>query len=261
MPVADDLILLQEAARAAGDIALGFFKCDPEAWEKPDSAGPVTEADLAVDRMLREDLCAARPDYGWLSEETEDTPDRLSHDKVFVVDPIDGTRAFIEGSPTWAHSLAIVDRGQVTAAVVYLPVNDSLYAAQLGGGATLNDASIHVRETARLDDASLLAARPVFDAWNWRDGQVPTVKRQFRSSLAYRMSLVGEGRFDAMLTLRATWEWDVAAGALIVTEAGGRVTNRRLDALRFNNPGGQVNGVLAASPTIHNAIGARLSQA
>ncbi len=259
--MADDLTLLQDAARAAGDIALGFFKRDPEAWDKPDGAGPVTEADLAVDRMLREELCAARPDYGWLSEETEDNPNRLRADKVFVVDPIDGTRAFIEGSPTWAHSLAVVDRGHVTAAVVYLPVNDSLYAAHLGGGATLNGTPIHVRDTLQLDQASLLAARPIFDAWNWRDGQVPAVRRQFRSSLAYRMSLVGEGRFDAMLTLRATWEWDVAAGALIVSEAGGRVTDRRLAQLCFNNPGAQVNGVLAAGPSIHDALGARLSQA
>ncbi len=260
-PVPDDLRLLTDAAHAAGTIAHRFFRKAPDAWEKPGGAGPVTEADLAVDRMLREELGAARPAYGWLSEETEDDPARLEADRVFIIDPIDGTRAFIEGNATWAISLAVAERGAVTAAVVYLPMRDMLYTAAKGAGARFNGDPILASPKRDLAGARVLAARPTFDPWNWQDATPPPVKRAFRSSLAYRMSLVGEGRFDAMLTLRATWEWDIAAGALIVAEAGGIVSDRRLAPLRFNSPGAQVNGVLAAGAGLHGKLGARLSQA
>lgn len=259
--MADDLSLLMDAARTAGDIARRFWRQAPKTWEKPGGLGPVSEADIAVDNMLREELLAARPGYGWLSEETEDDKARLGADKVFIVDPIDGTRAYLEGSPTWAHSLAVAQAGQIIAAIVYLPVSDKMYSAKAGGGAFLNSGRIGVSGVAALEQATMLAAKPTFDAWNWQGGVVPPVQRQFRSSLAYRMSLVGEGRFDAMLCLRATWEWDIAAGALIVAEAGGRVTDRRLHRLRFNNTAAQVNGVVAAGAEMHNLIGAQLSQA
>lgn len=259
--MADDLNLLVGAARRAGDIALGHFKANPKTWDKPDGAGPVTEADLAVDTMLHQSLLSARPDYGWLSEETEDSPARLGAERLFIIDPIDGTRAFIEGNSAWAHSLAIAEHGQVIAAAVYLPVSNRMYTAIRGQGAFLNGTRIHASRQACLDEASVLAARPVLDAWNWQDGTVPPLTREFRSSLAYRMSLVGQGRFDAMLSLRATWEWDIAAGALIVSEAGGIASDRRLAPLRFNNPRPQVNGVLAAGAALHPLLGARLSQA
>lgn len=257
MPAADTA-LLAEAARAAGEIARGFFRRDPKRWDKPDAQGPVTEADLAVDEMLRDRLTAARPGYGWLSEETPDHTDRLDSETLFIVDPIDGTRAFIEGDPTWAHSLAVVTGGRVTAAVVYLPMHDRLYAATAGQGATLNGAPMAASERAELEHAAVLAARPAMEPYNWIDARVPDLNRHFRSSLAYRLALVAEGRQDAMLTLRATWEWDVAAGALLVHEAGGRVTDRKGAALRFNNPHPQVNGVVAGGAAVQSALLDRL---
>lgn len=259
MPAADDLALLTEAAREAGKVARGFFNQGPAAWDKPGGLGPVSEADLAVDRLLREGLTTARPGYGWLSEETEDTPARLEADRLFIVDPIDGTRAFIEGSPTWAHSLAIVEHGEVTAAVVYLPVRDKLYAAARGRGATLNGEPLVASMRADPDGASVLAVRAVLDPWVWKDAQPPRFKRNFRSSLAYRLSLVGEGRFDAMMTLRATWEWDAAAGSLIVAEAGGAVSDRQGGALAFNNPVPQVNGLVAGGRALHEALRGRMA--
>ena len=249
----NDLALLIDAARKAGEIASGHFKASPEVWDKPGDAGPVTEADLAVDAMLREELTAKRPDYGWLSEETPDSKDRLERSRSFVVDPIDGTRAFIEGGRTWAHSLAIVEDGEPVAAVVYLPMRDKLYSAARGQGAGLNGETIRTSPTDILPGATVLAAKPSFQDRHWA-GAVPPVAPHFRSSLAYRLALVAEGRFDAMLTLRDTWEWDIAAGTLLVAEAAGLSTDRFGQPLTFNGPTAKVHGVLAGGAPVQTAL-------
>ncbi len=249
----NDLALLIDAAQAAGEIARTHFRSGQDVWDKPGGAGPVTEADLEVDRMLRAELCAARPDYGWLSEETPDSGARLTRARSFIVDPIDGTRAFVEGSRTWAHSLAVVEAGVPVAAVVYLPLRDKLYSAARGQGAALNGAPIRSSQRAGLARASVLAARPSFEPRHWAQGP-PPVDRQFRSSLAYRLALVAEGRFDAMLTLRDTWEWDIAAGTLLVEEAAGRGTDRFGAPLVFNGPSAKVSGVLAGGAQVQPAL-------
>lgn len=240
-----DLDLLIEAAKSAGDIARGYFNASPEVWEKSGGQGPVTEADLHVNRQLEADLLAARPDYGWLSEETEDGDARLKTDRQFVIDPIDGTRSFIEGHKDWTHSLAITENGMPVAAAVYQPMRDRMWAAARGQGVTLNGALITVTADKPMDTATVLTAKPNLDPKHWA-ALVPPFKMHFRSSLAYRLSLVAQGRFDAMLTLRPTWEWDVAAGALIVTEAGGTVSDKAGSAPVFNNPHPQINGMVAA---------------
>ncbi|SLN35087.1 3'(2'),5'-bisphosphate nucleotidase CysQ [Pseudooctadecabacter jejudonensis] len=252
-----DLDLLIDAARTAGDIAKRYFNAAPEVWEKSGGQGPVTEADLHVNRQLEADLQAARPDYGWLSEETEDGKARQKTDRQFIVDPIDGTRAFIEGSRDWAHSLAVVENGRPVAAVVYLPIRDALYAAALGEGATLNGVTLTAQSDKPMSDATLLTTKPTVDPKHWRAG-VPPFKRTFRSSLAFRLALVAEGRFDGMLTFRPTWEWDVAAGALIVDEAGGKATTKDGHAPQFNNDHPQINGMVAAGG-IHDQIIAALA--
>ncbi|MEO3417243.1 3'(2'),5'-bisphosphate nucleotidase CysQ [Roseovarius sp. CAU 1744] len=254
-----DLALLIRAARAAGEIATGFRGETARRWDKSGDAGPVTEADLAVNDMLFRELRTARPDYGWLSEESEDDLARLQQEHVFIVDPIDGTRSFIEGSRTWAHALAVAQRGVVTAAVVYLPLRDKLYSAAAGEGARLNGRQIRVSGATELPGASVLAARPAFAPEFWR-ADPPEVSRSLRPSLAYRTSLVAEGRFDAMLTIRPTWEWDVAAGDLILREAGAVTSDRTARALRFNNKLPQVNGVLAANPVLHGKIVSELAE-
>ncbi len=248
-----DLALLIRAAHEAGTIATRFTGPVAKRWDKSNGAGPVTEADLAVNEMLQATLRAARPDYGWLSEETEDDKTRLEHDRSFIIDPIDGTRSFIEGSKTWAHALAIAEHGSITAAVIYLPLLDKLYTASAGAGAYLNGAPIRAGSRDNLTGASILAAKPTFAAENWR-GPVPDVSRVYRPSLAYRLSLVAEGRFDAMLTLRPTWEWDIAAGDLILREAGAHTSDRTGAGLQFNNPTPQVSGIIAANPVLHRSV-------
>jgi myo-inositol-1(or 4)-monophosphatase len=255
-----DRDLLIDAALEAGRLARHHAARDLKVRDKGDGQGPVTAADLAVDRMLREALTAARPDYAWLSEETPDDAVRLKARRVFVVDPIDGTRAFIAGEETWAHSLAMVEDGVPLAAAIYLPMKDRLYAAARGAGATRDGWPVAHSGRAGLDGAEVLATRPNFHDDHW-DGGAPPVTRRFVSSLAFRLSLAAEGRYDAMLTLRDAWEWDIAAGALIVTEAGGSATTRAGAALRFNNPHPQVAGVIAGAPGVHAALRDRLTAA
>ena len=256
---ATDLPLLIDAARVAGRVATSFAGPTAARWDKPGDAGPVTEADLAVNDLLCTTLQQARPEYGWLSEETEDGAGRLTKDRVFIVDPIDGTRSFVEGSSTWAHSLAVAEQGHVTAAVVYLPLRDKLYAAALGQGATLNGAPLATSGECDVADMTVLAARPAMVAEHWQSGEAPTFKRSYRPSLAYRLALVAEGRFDAMITLRPTWEWDIAAGTLIVSEAGGGASERTGAPLRFNNARPQLNGVIAAGQHLHPEVLAALA--
>jgi myo-inositol-1(or 4)-monophosphatase len=250
---ASDLDLLCAVARDAGEIATSYWRQSPQAWDKGADAGPVTEADLAVNDMLKDRLLAARPGYGWLSEETEDNADRLACRRVFIVDPIDGTRSFIAGEKSWSHSLAVAEDGQIVAAVVYLPLRDRMYHAAAGGGARLNDLPIRPSDTPDLTGANVLCARANLDASHWR-GPPPQVKCHFRPSLAYRLALVAQGRFDAMVTLRDTWEWDVAAGTLIVSEAGGRVTDSHGNVAVFNNRQPLLPGLVAAPPQIHAQI-------
>lgn len=254
----NDLLLLIEAAQEAGHIAARYWRNSPRVWEKPNQQGPVTEADLEVDAMLRERLTAARPDYGWLSEESTDDPNRLSTNRAFVVDPIDGTRAFMNGDRTFAHSLAVVEDGKVLTAVVFLPLRNKLYTAELNCGARLNDVQIFTGDRVELDEAEVLVARPALEQQFW-NGPVPQVHRHLRPSLAYRLCLVAEGRFDGMLTLRDSWDWDIAAGALILSEAGAVITDRTGDPLSFNTKHPASHGIVAGTPQIHRQIVDRLA--
>jgi len=252
-----DLDLLIDAARQAGEIALHHKAKGLNVEHKPDDAGPVTQADYAVDLALRDMLKAARPEYGWLSEETSDTPDRLDKNRLFIVDPIDGTRSFIAGETTWAHSLAMVENGVVSAGVVYLPEMDLLYSSSITQGAFCNGEQLSVSDVLEIDDARVLATKPNMDPIHWRDA-VPGFARSHRPSLAYRLCLVAQGRYDAMLTLRPSWEWDIAAGALILSEAGATVTDRHGYPLRFNNRIPQTAGVLGAGAELHGQIAEQL---
>ncbi len=246
----DDLALLTDAAAEAGRIAMRYWKQAPKAWDKDDGAGPVTEADLAVNDMLHARLRAARPAYGWLSEETPDTPDRLSRARVFIIDPIDGTRAFIAGEAAFAHSLAVAEAGRVVAGVVFLPAKSTLYAATATGPATRDGVPISTGGVTALAGARALANAAALAPEHWPGG-VPEMKRSFRPSLAYRMCLVSDGTFDATLTPRPTWEWDIAAGALIAERAGARVTDHHGAPLTFNHPDPRSDGLIVAGPSLH----------
>lgn len=251
----NDLTLLIDASQAAGEIAKRFWRNDPQAWEKEAGAGPVTEADLAVNAMLEAELRAARPDYGWLSEESLDDPARLDQEMCFIIDPIDGTRAFIEGSDGFSHSLAIARGGRITAGVVFLPIREEIYTATETGPALRNGVPLAPNQSAPLTpQTTIITSAASFAPHHWRNDTPPEVTRTFRSSLAWRLCLVAEGRFDIALSLRPAWEWDIAAGALIAERAGVISSDRIGDALIFNRALPQSNGLITAQPALHRAM-------
>ncbi len=226
------------------------WRRDVKHWDKGGEHGPVSEADLAVNEMLKARLLAARPDYGWLSEETPDDSARLSRDTVFIIDPIDGTRAFIAGEESFSHSLAVAHQGRVTAGVVFLPAMDRIYVASESSPALRDGQPISVSRSDRLEGSDVLTTKANLLPEKWPGG-VPDLKRHFRASLAWRLCLAAEGRFDGMLTLRDAWEWDIAAGSLIAAKAGAVVSDRKGEALHFNTPGAMAEGVLALPPAAH----------
>lgn len=253
-----DLALLIDAAHRAGEIALRHWRKSPEVWEKADGQGPVSQADLDVNAALEAMLRTARPDYGWLSEESEDSPARLATETQFILDPIDGTRSFLQGQDTFSHALAVVRGGEVIAGVVYLPAQDKLYAARWDGPALLNGREIRARACKEADGAQVLTGKVTLAPEHWPGG-VPALDRHFRASMAWRLCLVAEGAFDAMLTLRPAWEWDIAAGALIAARAGAEVTDRLGAPLRFNEKDPRSAGVVAAAQGLHGDLIDRLT--
>ena len=254
-----DLALLIRAAHGAGPIAMRHWRRAPRSWDKADGAGPVTEADLEVNDYLETMLRAARPGYGWLSEESPDDAARLDCDHAFIIDPIDGTRAFIAGERSFAHALAVVRAGRVTAAAVFLPALEKLYTAEDGGIATLNGQPIRARDAADPGAARVLTGKPSLAPEYWQ-GPPPALDRHFRPSLAYRLCLVADGSFDGVLSFRPCWEWDIAAGSLIAHAAGAIVTAPKGAALRFNtHPDPRSPGLWAAGPALHGALSDRMA--
>lgn len=212
----DDLELLRSSAVAAGIIASGFFRRDVKSWTK-DHDSPVSEADILVDRYLAASLLAARPSYGWLSEETADNPSRLDCERVFVVDPIDGTRGFLRGEDSWTVSLAVVENGVPVAGVVYAPVRDEMYDAIKGGGARLNGKPI-VR--SRRAGAPPLIPAPGAVHQEMQSAGLHYSRGPMYPSLAYRLVQVATGKLDAAVSRRGSQDWDIAAAALILDETG-----------------------------------------
>ncbi|HJR55175.1 MAG TPA: 3'(2'),5'-bisphosphate nucleotidase CysQ [Rhizomicrobium sp.] len=250
-----DLALLEAACRAGGDIARRRFEEGCKSWSKQ-GGSPVTEADLEVDAWLRNTLTAARPDYGWLSEESVDDLKRLDHRVLFIVDPIDGTVAFLKGRPHFTICAAVVEEGVPVAGVVYNPMLDHLYKARAGAGASRNGETIHVSACHSLTGCAMLGDRGMLTAPPW-----PQMRVETRNSVAYRVALVADGSFDATLSLSAKRDWDLAAADIIVREAGGRITDRHGAPLRYNGPEARQSTMIAAGASLHDEILSKIGRA
>jgi myo-inositol-1(or 4)-monophosphatase len=217
--MSDDLELIRDAAREAGELANRLRTEGLQVEYKTADSTPITNADLAADAFLKERLLGARPDYGWLSEETADDPARLAKRRLFVVDPIDGTRAFLRDRPWWAVSIAVVEDHRPIAGVVFAPQVAETYAARAGAGATLNGAPIHASGVRAIEDCGMVGDPRMFQHPAWPIPW-PQMRIEQRNSTAYRMCLVAAGAFDAAVALVAKHDWDLAAADLIATEAG-----------------------------------------
>lgn len=237
----EDLALLRDAASEAGAIAMRYFGNNPQVWMKGGTS-PVSEADHAADAYLRETLLKARPDYGWLSEETADDHARLSARRTFVVDPIDGTRGFLDGLHSWCVSVAVVEDGRSLAGVLECPAKRETYWALPGEGAFLNGERIRVRAPGETVDIG--GPKPLVDlmpeAWHGRMRRIAYIP-----SLAYRLAMIANGRIDATFVKPNAHDWDIAAADLILTEAGGALLDRSGTPPRY---AGEVinHGALAA---------------
>lgn len=253
----NDLELILEAAQQAGELALSARESGLKIWSKT-GGSPVTDADLAVDTLLKMELKAARPDYGWLSEETADDPARLVTRRQFVVDPIDGTVAFMKNKPWFAVSIAVVENGQPIAGVVHAPALSETYAATLEGPATLNGAPIAPSATDQLFGAAMLGDAKMFAHPAWREPW-PEMRIESRNSIAYRMCLVAAGAFDAAVALSPKSEWDLAAADLIVRRAGATLSDHKGHSFAYNRPVPLVPSLVCANqalaPLILNRVG------
>jgi myo-inositol-1(or 4)-monophosphatase len=228
-----DLALIIEAAREAGKVALDHFGQSPEVWWKNEGMSPVSAADYAANRVLEQILRDARPAYGWLSEETDDDPDRLTRDTLFVVDPIDGTRAFLAGKKTWCVSVAVVHCGAPVAGVLVAPALGEEFTAIAGGKAARNGVEIAVSVSAA--DARLKIASAQDMVASLDKSLRPRVDRvEHIPSLAYRLALVADGRIDGTLVKPNSHDWDLAAADLILQRAGGALTDLEGKALVYN---------------------------
>jgi myo-inositol-1(or 4)-monophosphatase len=236
------------AARRAGEIAMAAYRpgARTSAGVKSKEGGsPVTEADHAVDRLLRAELGALDPAAGWLSEESIDTPDRLERVRVFIVDPIDGTRAFMVGDPRWAVSIAVVDDGVPVLGVLHLPALGRTYTAIAGAGAQIDGIAARVSQAAGLSGGRIAGPVPMLDHLG-RHG-LDFLPQPKIPSLAYRLAMVGSGEIEAGLASTNSHDWDIAAADLIVHEAGGRLTDLSGRRPVYNRPSPR-HGVLAAAP-------------
>jgi myo-inositol-1(or 4)-monophosphatase len=249
---------LRAAIAAASDLALSHFRAGGGHWFK----GPgqvVTAADVEVDRLLHDRLIGAFPDDAWLSEERADDQARLQRCRVWVVDPIDGTRAFANGLPEFAISIALLLEGAPVLGMVANPATGECFEAERGCGAWQGGMRLRVSTHASLEGARLLSARTEMRRRNW-PALVPEAAFTDLSSLAYKLALVAAGHFDGLISWRASHDWDLAAAQLLIDEAGGVLTTADGADLVLNQPDLRHPGLVAAgSKALHRALLLRLA--
>jgi myo-inositol-1(or 4)-monophosphatase len=245
-----DHALLIEAVREAGALARVFFEGSFKSWDKyPDD--PVSEADVAIDKLLHQRLYESRPGYGWLSEESAEHASDAA--RVWVVDPIDGTRAFIQRKPEFTVCAALLEEGRPVAAAVFNPATGEMYDAVAGGGARLNDQAIRASARPNLAGARLLASQRTFERNRWIE-QTPGASFKYMNSIAYRMVKVASGEFEAAISMTPKSDWDIAAAHLVLEEAGARCTTISGLALDYTILGNRHPSVLAAAPGVHDQL-------
>ncbi len=241
------------AALAAGEILAYHWQDRGFTVNEKSRGNPVTTADLEADRKLKEILLGGFPEYGWLSEETADDGDRLVRQRVWIVDPLDGTKEFIKGVPEFVVAIALAESGVPVLGVTYNPISRELFWGVRGFGCHLDDAPVRVSGTTQLANATVLASRSEIARGEWKPFE-GLVKAREMGSVAYKLALVAAGQADATFTLKPKNEWDVASGVALIVAAGGRVTDVDGNDLRFNQPSVKLTGLLASNGHLHEEL-------
>lgn len=255
--MADDHALLIEAVRAGGELAASYFGQDLENWMKRPGQ-PVSEADLAVDALLRDTLMSARPDYGWLSEESAESTGREEAERLWVVDPIDGTRAFLEGRPEYTVSVGLLENGRPVLGAVFNPQTGEFFEAVKGGGARCKGRTLHVGEAGNIENARILVSRGEFKNLASHDRLI-NCEISSISSIAYKIVLVAADRADATVSLLPKSDWDLAGADIILAEAGGMLTTADGKPMVYNQTRPRHSSVLAAGRGLSAELSAELA--
>ena len=254
MPGSDRALLrrpLEAVMREAGELARATARGPFKRWTKGDDNSPVSEGDIAVNDLLQARLTDLVPGAGWLSEETEAPPDR-GLPLTWVVDPIDGTRAYITGRADWTISVALVENARPILAALYAPATDDMFLAVRGQGAALNGAAIRVSQGETLASAKLAGPKRYLDKLVGIDSGIQAQPKVF--SLALRFARVAFGDLDAALASPGSHDWDLAAADLLVGEAGGLFTDFAGQPLRYSAPHTAQGALIAAGSGRHGAL-------
>jgi myo-inositol-1(or 4)-monophosphatase len=241
--LAHDAMLLKNTVQEAGALALALFRTELRNWTKGASS-PVSEADIAVNDLLEARLRSATPDYGWLSEESADDETRLVKRRVWIVDPIDGTRGYLAGREDWCVSVALVEDASPLLAAVFAPASDEFFFAARGQGAARNDVPVRATSGTELDFSRVAGPKPLVERLNRSSGEITLHPRI--GSLALRLCRVAQGSLDAAFAGGQSRDWDLAAANLIVQEANGNMTALSGDTILYNRRE-VAHGVLVAA--------------
>lgn len=255
MPANNSAVLrdrLEAVMREAGELARVTARGPFKRWTKGKDESPVSEGDIAVNNFLRARLPELAPGAGWLSEETEDRLPDCTAPQTWIVDPIDGTRAYISGRADWTISVALVADGRPAMAAIYAPVTDEMFLAVRGKGATLNAAPVHASGGKELDNARLAGPQRYLKHFSDMNLRVQSLPKVF--SLALRFARVAHGELDAAFASRGSHDWDLAAADLIVHEAGGAMTDFAGRPLRYNQPHVVHDSLVAAGRARHQTL-------
>jgi myo-inositol-1(or 4)-monophosphatase len=243
-----ELTIARDAAIAAGKILQRYFRDGGYQIDSKGKNNPVTTADFEADSELKQILLDAYPEYGWLSEETADNDDRLSRERVWIVDPLDGTKEFIKGIPEFVVAIALADHGVPVMGVSYNPIKDELFSGIPGVGCYLDGKPVTVSDTAT--HSTILASRSETARGEWKAYEGRVTVRPI-GSVAYKLALVAAGQADATFTLTPKSEWDIASGVALIIAAGGRVTDLHGDPLEFNRRSVKTPGFVASNGHLH----------
>ncbi len=248
-----ELTLAKKAARVAGEILRGHWRRGGYHIGSKGVDNPVTAADLEADRALKKLLHEPFPEYGWLSEETVDNDARLECRRVWIVDPLDGTKEFINGIPEFSVAIALVEDGVPVLGVTYNPIKREMYWAARGTGCHLNSRRVRVTRTRKLQGATVLASRSETARGEWQVFH-GMLKVSPTGSVAYKLAMVAAGKGDATFTRSPKSEWDIASGAALIMEAGGIITDIKGREIRFNQSSVKLEGLIADNRILHRAL-------